>query len=109
MLLRLTESFLRQAYDGHMNLILSDVEETIMIVDPVEGAPEGHTSVNVSLGSRPHRVFKMTHDPQGCKTQNGDALCQRRWCHTGTELSWTGGQTSSSHPIQWQVSPPSRT
>lgn len=26
------------AYDGHMNLIMSDVEETIMIVDPV---PEG--------------------------------------------------------------------
>ncbi|KAH9951740.1 like-Sm ribonucleoprotein [Amylocystis lapponica] len=25
------------AYDGHMNLILSDVEETIMIVDQVEG------------------------------------------------------------------------
>ncbi|KAA1466775.1 like-Sm ribonucleo protein [Dentipellis sp. KUC8613] len=28
------------AYDGHMNLILSDVEETIMIVDtPSEDAP----------------------------------------------------------------------
>ncbi|CAG7848492.1 SubName: Full=Probable LSM3-U6 snRNA-associated Sm-like protein {ECO:0000313/EMBL:CCA66606.1} [Serendipita indica DSM 11827] len=26
------------AYDGHMNMILSDVEETVMIVDPV---PEG--------------------------------------------------------------------
>ncbi|PIL36975.1 hypothetical protein GSI_00667 [Ganoderma sinense ZZ0214-1] len=36
------------AYDGHMNLILSDVEETIMIVDPVEGAPESHTTVNVA-------------------------------------------------------------
>lgn len=30
-----------------MNLILSDVEETIMIVEQVEGAPEGQTSVNV--------------------------------------------------------------
>ncbi|KAI0772071.1 like-Sm ribonucleoprotein [Trametes elegans] len=36
------------AYDGHMNLILSDVEETIMIVDQVEGAPEGHTTVNIA-------------------------------------------------------------
>ncbi|KAI0773412.1 hypothetical protein BC629DRAFT_1583086 [Irpex lacteus] len=27
------------AYDGHMNLILSDVEETIMIVEQQEGAP----------------------------------------------------------------------
>ncbi|KAI0774103.1 hypothetical protein C8Q74DRAFT_1160897, partial [Fomes fomentarius] len=33
------------AYDGHMNLILSDVEETIMIVDQAEGAPESHTTV----------------------------------------------------------------
>jgi small nuclear ribonucleoprotein (snRNP)-like protein len=38
-----------QAYDGHMNLILSDVEETIMIVDVAEGAPEGQGTVNVSL------------------------------------------------------------
>lgn len=36
-----------QAYDGHMNLILSDVEETIMIVEQVEGAPEGQSTVNV--------------------------------------------------------------
>ncbi|KAI0663251.1 hypothetical protein C8Q70DRAFT_1086182 [Cubamyces menziesii] len=36
------------AYDGHMNLILSDVEETIMIVDQIEGAPEGHTTVNIA-------------------------------------------------------------
>jgi U6 snRNA-associated Sm-like protein LSm3 len=33
-----------KAYDGHMNLILSDVEETIMIVD-VDGAPEGTIKV----------------------------------------------------------------
>ncbi|KAF5388440.1 hypothetical protein D9615_000553 [Tricholomella constricta] len=32
------------AYDGHMNLILSDVEETIMLVD-VEGAAEGTVNV----------------------------------------------------------------
>jgi U6 snRNA-associated Sm-like protein LSm3 len=38
-----------QAYDGHMNLILSDVEETIMIVEPIEGALEGQGSVKVSL------------------------------------------------------------
>jgi small nuclear ribonucleoprotein (snRNP)-like protein len=38
-----------QAYDGHMNLILSDVEETIMIVEPIEGALEGNETVKVSL------------------------------------------------------------
>ncbi len=31
-----------------MNLILSDVEETIMIVDLPEGAAEGQGTVNVS-------------------------------------------------------------
>ncbi|PCH41508.1 like-Sm ribonucleo protein, partial [Wolfiporia cocos MD-104 SS10] len=36
------------AYDGHMNLILSDVEETIMIVEQVDGAPEGQTTVNIA-------------------------------------------------------------
>jgi U6 snRNA-associated Sm-like protein LSm3 len=37
---------IQQAYDGHMNLIMSDVEETIMIVDPV---PEGvKPSIRVS-------------------------------------------------------------
>ncbi|KJA29860.1 hypothetical protein HYPSUDRAFT_31870 [Hypholoma sublateritium FD-334 SS-4] len=35
------------AYDGHMNLIMSDVEETIMIVDP-EGASNGRGVVNVA-------------------------------------------------------------
>ncbi|TEB35810.1 Sm-like ribonucleo protein [Coprinellus micaceus] len=35
------------AYDGHMNLILSDVEETIMIVDP-EVAEQGQSVVNVA-------------------------------------------------------------
>ncbi|OSX60134.1 hypothetical protein POSPLADRAFT_1058313 [Postia placenta MAD-698-R-SB12] len=36
------------AYDGHMNLILSDVEETIVIVDHAEGAPEGQGTVNIA-------------------------------------------------------------
>ncbi|KAJ8582869.1 like-Sm ribonucleoprotein [Rhizopogon salebrosus TDB-379] len=36
------------AYDGHMNLILSDVEETIMIVEPVEGALEVQGTVKVA-------------------------------------------------------------
>ncbi|KAG1872768.1 like-Sm ribonucleoprotein [Suillus tomentosus] len=36
------------AYDGHMNLILSDVEETIMIVDPIEGGMDGHGTVKVA-------------------------------------------------------------
>ncbi|KIO12650.1 hypothetical protein M404DRAFT_12819 [Pisolithus tinctorius Marx 270] len=33
------------AYDGHMNLILSDVEETVMIVDAVDGTLEGQGTV----------------------------------------------------------------
>ncbi|KIY74194.1 like-Sm ribonucleo protein [Cylindrobasidium torrendii FP15055 ss-10] len=36
------------AYDGHMNLILSDVEETIMIVDLPEGQTEGTGAVSMA-------------------------------------------------------------
>ncbi|PFH51353.1 hypothetical protein AMATHDRAFT_191345 [Amanita thiersii Skay4041] len=35
------------AYDGHMNLILSDVEETIMIVE-TDHMPQGTPSMNVA-------------------------------------------------------------
>ena len=38
-----------QAYDGHMNLILSDVEETIMIVDPADGNFESQGTVKVGV------------------------------------------------------------
>jgi U6 snRNA-associated Sm-like protein LSm3 len=34
-----------------MNLILSDVEETIMLVDGAEGTPHGQGVVNVSSDS----------------------------------------------------------
>lgn len=36
-----------QAYDGHMNLILSDVEETIMLVDVDEPGNTGQGRINV--------------------------------------------------------------
>ncbi|TFY74636.1 hypothetical protein EWM64_g9375 [Hericium alpestre] len=37
------------AYDGHMNLILSDVEETTMIVDvPADGAPAAQPTVSMA-------------------------------------------------------------
>ncbi|KAJ7638986.1 like-Sm ribonucleoprotein [Roridomyces roridus] len=42
------------AYDGHMNLIMSDVEETIMLVDVVDGAPPGQpATVNVAKRKMP--------------------------------------------------------
>jgi len=40
------------AYDGHMNLIMSDVEETIMIVD-TDGKPDGRSTVNVAKRKMP--------------------------------------------------------
>lgn len=54
-----------QAYDGHMNLILSDVEETIMLVDP-ESAANGQSVVNV----RHHRgpiLLLAAHSSQVAK------------------------------------------
>lgn len=71
-----------QAYDGHMNLILSDVEETIMVVD-VEGAPEGQGTVKVGLQSTLHSPPVIDCVCSGCKTKNGDAVCERGWCDFG--------------------------
>ena len=63
-----------------MNLILSDVEETIMIVDQIEGAPEGHTTVNVSLLHAD--PFNMCNrKPPDREAQNGHAFRSRRWRH----------------------------
>lgn len=48
-----------------MNLILSDVEETIMLVDGVEGAPPGQGVVNVSSTSPPNTaIFVLTLRPR---------------------------------------------
>lgn len=78
-----------QAYDGHMNLILSDVEETIMIVDQVDGAPEGHATVNVSS----HFCYKgmylvIEHCPstQGREAENGNAFRPGRRCDPGEHI-----------------------
>ena len=59
-----------------MNLILSDVEETIMIVDQVEGVPEGQTTVNVSHPFLAAAGMAMIYYllVQGCKTENGHAF-----------------------------------
>jgi small nuclear ribonucleoprotein (snRNP)-like protein len=41
----------QQAYDGHMNLIMSDVEEAILIVEGLDEPINGEATVRVS-GSR---------------------------------------------------------
>ena len=61
-----------QAYDGHMNLIMSAVEETIVVVEPVEGAPQGQGSVNVS---HIRLIFRpvLTRNPSSIS--NGRWIC----------------------------------
>lgn len=54
-----------QAYDGHMNLILSDVEETIMVVDVPDGVPETEGTVRVSGGCG-GGVFSLWRDRLTC-------------------------------------------
>lgn len=39
---------LSQAYDGHMNLIMSDVEETIMVVEGLDEPASAPPSIQVS-------------------------------------------------------------
>jgi hypothetical protein len=76
-----------------MNLILSDVEETIMIVEVTEGAPEGHGTVNVS--SVPFAVVSCLMVLIGRKTKDGYVVRERRWCHSGN----TPGPASLSELI----------
>ena len=51
-----------------MNLILSDVEETIMIVD-TDNAPDGQSIVNVSITDS--RMSSHSHHNIGRETENG--------------------------------------
>ena len=53
-----------------MNLIMSDVEETIMIVDP-ESVLNGHSVINVD--SKVLCVLMLAHDH--CRLQNGRWRC----------------------------------
>lgn len=61
-----------QAYDGHMNLIMSAVEETIMVVEPTEGAPQGQGSVNVS---RVCLIFRLVFTHKSSSMSNGRWTC----------------------------------
>ena len=69
-----------------MNLILSDVEETIMLVDGMEGPQPGQGVVNVSLTSPPGTTIFSLHNVPGGKKEDGNALCQRRWRYSGTYI-----------------------
>jgi hypothetical protein len=60
-----------KAYDGHMNLILSDAEETIMIVD-TDNAPNGQTTVNVRVTDS--RSSLHAHSNLGCETKTGHVV-----------------------------------
>ena len=67
-----------------MNLIMSDVEETIMLVD-AESVANGQGVVNVcSLFQMIARIDVL--DYVGCKTKNGDVVCTRRWSYPRTLL-----------------------
>ena len=55
---------LTQAYDGHMNMVLSDVEETIYVVDVAEVTGENVVRVSSSAGIRPGREADLLLDRQ---------------------------------------------
>jgi hypothetical protein len=68
-----------------MNLILSDVEETIMIVDPIEGGMEGQGAVKVSCMSDTEQRG-ISYDVVGGQEKNGDAVRSGRWRYTGMQI-----------------------
>ena len=64
-----------------MNLIMSEVEETIMLVD-AESVANGHGIVNVCC------FFFLNYSQTVCeilytgrKTKNGNVVCKRRWSY----------------------------
>lgn len=63
-----------------MNLIMSDVEETIMIVDP-DGATNGQGVVNVSQLYFDTGHISYTFTSLGRETKNGNAICERGQCN----------------------------
>ena len=65
-----------------MNLILSDVEETIMIVEQPEGVPGVQPVINVRVSTRIRR--EATHSPSGREAEDGHVVRKRRRCHLGT-------------------------
>ena len=64
-----------------MNLIMSDVEETILIVD-TDSVPNGQGVINVGFDLS-FFFFAIKLIATGCKTEDGNALRKRRWCYLG--------------------------
>jgi small nuclear ribonucleoprotein (snRNP)-like protein len=58
-----------KAYDGHMNLILSDVEETIMIVDT------DSQDQTINVWNKASAATPRTHYSSGRETEVRDAFC----------------------------------
>ena len=75
------EVVIQKAYDGHMNLILSDVEETIMLVDAQEGIPTEQAQISVCGFAIWHA--RHTQPKIGCKTKDGHVVCTRRRRNSG--------------------------
>jgi hypothetical protein len=68
-----------------MNLILSDVEETIMLVDGTESAPPGQGIVNVSPHYPPLQGFPYIC-ASGGKKKDGNAFRKRGWRYSGAYI-----------------------
>jgi small nuclear ribonucleoprotein (snRNP)-like protein len=77
-----------QAYDGHMNMVLSDVTETITVVEPPQSA-EDEPIIRVSRARSPVTQVDtfLTMQPVllSCRPSNGIAIC---YSCGGTEWSW---------------------
>jgi hypothetical protein len=81
-----------------MNLILSDVEETVMIVDT-----EANQTINVGISKL--ATVQYTYEPLVGETEMGDAFRKRRWRYT---CKFRFGNLQMQFVNDCQVSPPSR-
>ena len=75
---------MHQAYDAHMNLILSDVEETITLVDVGDDGAVSGVRVNESFsGVRMPSHTDNRLITKECRKKHGDAFRSRRRCDHG--------------------------
>lgn len=92
-----------QAYDAHMNLILSDVTEEIVLVDlSEEGVPQ-NIRVCFHIGIDARRYRNDVPSLPDCHKKLGDAVCPWRRCDHGK--TWhVSYQGSPLNPLV-QISP----
>ena len=67
----------RQAYDGHLNMVLSDVEETVTIVEVEEDNVDAAVRVSLPFSNDTGRAFVFCYASLFCRMLLIDRLSRK--------------------------------